>query len=73
MLKENINQFLMLPKHKVLKIGEHVKEQTDCNNPDISFEKEHQKIHRNHRVGVQKMKPDTHSVGIKNGVCQQMI
>lgn len=73
MLKESINQILMLPKHKVLKIGKHVKEQTNGNNSDISFKKEHQKIHRNHGIGVEKMKTNTHPVRIKNRIGKQMI
>lgn len=73
MLKDNINEILMLPKHKVLKIGKHVKKQTDSNNSDISFKKKHQKIHRNHRVGVKKVKTNAHSVRIENWVSQKMV
>lgn len=46
-LKENINDILMTPKIKILKIRQHVKQKPDAYNPDISFKKEHQKIHRN--------------------------
>lgn len=39
MLKENINHFLMTPEMKILKICKHMKQQSDGNNPDISFKK----------------------------------
>ncbi len=46
-LKENINNILMTPKMKILKIRQHMKQKSDANNSDISFKKEQQKIHRN--------------------------
>ena len=57
-LKENINniyihnsffkpQFLVVPEIKILKICEHMKQKSDADNSDISFKKQHQKIHRN--------------------------
>ena len=45
--KENINLILMMPEVEVLKIRQHMKQKSDANNPDISFKKKHQKIHRN--------------------------
>jgi hypothetical protein len=46
-LKENINNILMTPQIKILKIRQHMKQKPDAYNSDISFKKEHQKIHRN--------------------------
>lgn len=46
-LKENINNILMAPEVKILKIGEHMKQQPYANNSDISFKEKHQKVHRN--------------------------
>ncbi len=43
-LKGNINHILMLPKAKILKICEHMKQESNSNNSDISFKKQHQKI-----------------------------
>ncbi len=50
--KENINDILMIPEIKILKIRQHMKQQSNGYNPDISFKKKHQKIHRN---GVVRM------------------
>lgn len=46
-LKENINNILMMPKIKILEIRQHVKQKPYADNSNIPFEKEHQKIHRN--------------------------
>jgi len=63
----------MTPEMKILIICQHMKQQSDADNPDISFEKQQQKIHRNCIIRMQKVKSDTPSVWIKNRICKQMI
>lgn len=46
-LKENINHILMTPEVKILEIGQHMQQKSNTNDPDISFEKKQQKVHRN--------------------------
>jgi hypothetical protein len=46
-LKERINNILMAPEVKILKIRQHMKQKSDADNSDISFKEQHQKIHRN--------------------------
>ncbi len=48
--KENINLILMVPEVKILEVRQHVKQKPDADNSDISFKKEHQKIHRNSKI-----------------------
>ena len=38
-LKENINNILMVPEMIVLKIGQHMKQKPDTDNSNISFKK----------------------------------
>jgi len=42
----------MTPKVKILEIRQHMEQKPDAYNPDISFKKQHQKIHRNGIVGM---------------------
>lgn len=72
-LKENINLILMIPKVKILEIRQHVKQKTNADNSYISFKKQHQKIHRNGKIRVQKMKSDTSPVRIENRIGKKMV
>lgn len=72
-LKENINLILMVPEVKILKIRQHVEEKTNADDSDISFKKEHQKIHRNSKIRVQKVKSDACPVRIENRIREKMI
>jgi len=58
-LKENINDILMIPPGKILKIREHMKQQPNGYNPDISFEEKHQNIDCNGIIRMEEMKSYT--------------
>lgn len=42
----------MTPQGKVLKIRQHMEQEPNANNPDISFKKKHQEIHCNGIIGM---------------------
>ncbi len=50
--KENINDILMVPEVKILKVGQHMKQKSNTYDSYISFKKQHQKIHHNRIIGM---------------------
>lgn len=49
----------MIPPGKILKIREHMKQQPNGYNPDISFEEKHQNIDCNGIIRMEEMKSYT--------------
>lgn len=63
----------MTPEIKILEIREHMQQQANSNDPDVSLEKQHQKIHRNGIIRMQEMESYAVPGRIEYRICKKVV